>query len=187
MYYNINQFKNNKNDEDKNNFQNLKRDHNENLQKQINQLQNEIDSMRNFFVRLQPNSDNLISYLDNTYLAEYVQEKYSVNRDVDYNESCMAEVLATVEDFHEIIEDFERESDSYNENTDKIINKNLKELNLNFKSKLDSIKKENYINNFYNTIKNDSKTSTFDDIIKKMANDIVKNVNIQNLNKDKKK
>ena len=88
--------------------------------------------MRKFFVRLQPNSDNLITYLDNTYLSEYIQEKYSVNRDVDYTESCMAEVLATIEDFHEIIEDFEKGSENNNENTDKLINKNLKELNLSF-------------------------------------------------------
>ncbi len=147
-------------------------------------LQIDIDKMREFFIKLQPSTDDIIEFLNKTYICEYMQEKHSVNRDVVYNENTISEVIACIQDYNKLIEDFEKGSQKYDENADKLINKNLKDLNQTFKTKLESFKKENYINNLYNTFKNESKTSTFDDIIKKMANDIVKNVNAQTISKD---
>ena len=47
--------------------------------------------------------------------------------------------------------------------------------------KLEQFKKDNYIgNNFYSTVKGDSKVNTsFDETIKKMADEIVRSVNQQ--------
>jgi hypothetical protein len=145
-----------------------------------------VERMREFFIKLQPSTDDIIEFLNKTYICEYMQEKHSVNRDVVYNDNMIIEVVACIQDYNKIIEDFDKGAQKYDENADKLINKNLKDLNQTFKTKLENFKKENYINNMYNTFKTDSKTSTFDDIIKKMANDIVKNVNAQTINKDHK-
>jgi hypothetical protein len=140
--------------------------------------------MREFFIKLQPSTDDVIEFLNKTYICEYMQEKHSVNREVVYNENMISEIVACIQDYNKLIEDFEKGAQKYDENADKLINKNLKELNQTFKNKLDSFRKENYISNLYNTFKTDSKTSTFDEIIKKMANDIVKNVNAQTITKE---
>jgi hypothetical protein len=161
--------------------------HNEHLKKQIDTLQGDVDRMKGFFIKMQPSTDDMIEFLNGTYICEYMQEKHSVNRDVVYNENIIIEVVSCIQDYHKLIEDFEKGVIKYDENVDTIINRNLKDLNQTFKFKLESFKKENYMNNMFNTFKAESKTSTFDDIIKKMANDIVKNVNSQTINKDQHK
>lgn len=54
------------------------------------------------------------------------------------------------------------------------------------KTKIDLMKKENYINNnFYHSMKNESKmNSSFDDTMRKMAEDIVNMVNLQKIDKE---
>jgi hypothetical protein len=162
----------------------MKSAHNQNLRSQIETLQSETNRMRDFFIKLQPSTDDIIEFLNKTYICEYMQEKHSVNREVAYNENTITEVIACIQDYNKLIEDFEKGAQKYDENGDKLINKNLKDLSHTFKTRLETFKKENYMTNMYNTFKNDYKTSTFDEIIKKMANDIVKNINAQTVNKE---
>jgi predicted phosphohydrolase len=141
--------------------------------------------MREFFLKLQPQTDNFLESLDKTYITEYLQDKSAVNKEVPYNEANMIEVIATVQDYNKLIDDFEKGTLKYDDNMDKLINRDLEKLNREIKNKLDSFRKDNYINNnFYNSVKNEIKSNNFDEIIKKMAGEIVKGVNTQTIPKE---
>jgi hypothetical protein len=141
--------------------------------------------MREFFIKLQPQTDNFIEGIDKTYIAEYLEDKYAVNKEVPYNETNMIEVVATVQDYYKLVDDFEKGTFQYDDNQDKLINKDLEKLNREIKNKLDAFEKDNYINNnFINSVKTDIKTKNFDEIIKKMASEIVKVVNTQTIPKE---
>jgi predicted phosphohydrolase len=141
--------------------------------------------MREFFIKMQPQSDNFLEGLDKTYVAEYLQDKYAINKEVSYNETNMIEVIATVQDYNKLIDDFEKGTLNYDDNQDKLINRDLERLNREIKNKLDSFKKDTYISNtMFSSVKNDMRSNNFDEIIKKMANEIVKGVTTQTIPKD---
>ena len=156
----------------------------------ITELKDDIERKRQFFARLQPETDNFLSNLDDTYISDFIPKKVPIIKDLIYNESNVIELIANVEDYEKLINEFERSSQStYDRKNDILVNKDIDKLKLEMKSKLELFKKDNYIGSeFYSAVKGDAKLNTsFDETIKKMADCIVKTVNHGVINNPKKK
>jgi leucyl-tRNA synthetase len=142
---------------------------------------------------LQPNTDALLSLIDQSYLPDYITERVPINKDIVYNESNIVEIIANVQDYTKLIEEFEKLNGSQNLitmsalKTETNTQKEIERLQSEMKNKLELFKKETYLNNnLYNTFKNETKNSNmnFDDTIKKMAEEIIKAVHTYSPSKD---
>jgi hypothetical protein len=177
----------NSNFSEKTSFQENKNNNIHRLKSHIAELKEDIERKRQFFTKLQPLTDDFLIQLDETYISEYIPGKVAINKDVIYNESNIIEVLANVQDYQKLIEEFDKSSQQlYDKRTDNIINKDIEKLKQEMRAKLERFDKDSCINNnFYSSIKNEVKMNTsFDETIKKMADEIIKTVNQQNLTKE---
>jgi hypothetical protein len=183
--------------DERSNFHLSKKKNIEQLRTHINELKLDTERKREFFIKMQQPTDEFLNLLEGTYLSEYIPEKVAVNKDVNYNEANVQEVLANVEDYQKLIDEFDVNSEGKNNNpqqspnlydrkTDILVNKDIEKLKNEMRIKLEQFKKENYINNnFYSSVKGDVKSNVgFDETIKKMADEIIKVVNTQGLNKE---
>lgn len=174
-----NRIENNSNE--KMNFQENKNANISRLKAHISELKDDIEKKRQFFVKLQPETDNFLMYLEETYISEFIPKKVSIIKDLTYNESNIVEIIANVEDYNKLIEEFDRsvQSNYYDKRVDVLVNKDIEKLKQEMRNKLELFKKDNYIGNeFYTTVKGDVKVNTsFDETIRKMADNIVRTVN----------
>jgi hypothetical protein len=149
--------------------------------KQYRIKKDDIEKKRQFFVKLQPETDNFLMYLEETYISEFIPKKVSIIKDLTYNEINIVEIIANVEDYNKLIEEFDRsvQSNYYDKRVDVLVNKDIEKLKQEMRNKLELFKKDNYIGNeFYTTVKGDVKVNTsFDETIRKMADNIVRTVN----------
>jgi hypothetical protein len=162
-------------------FQDTKQNRIAKLKEHIQELNEDIEKKRNFFSKLQPESDSFLSHLHESFLADFIPKKISITPDLKYNESNIEEVIANIEDYHKLIEEFDKSSqlNLYDKKKDILVNKDIEKLKNEMKNKLDVFHKENR-NEFYSIIKAESKASLsmdFDDTIHKMAENMVKLVN----------
>jgi hypothetical protein len=155
------------------------------LKKHIAELKEDINKKRQFFLILQPITDEFMNKMDSSYLGDYIPNKIAVNSEVPYNEGNVMEVFANLQDYYKIIQDFDKTSFSNDKNLDILVNKEIEKLKLEMKAKIEKVEKEKLSNhNFYST-KNDSKlNNSFDETIKKMAEEVIKVVNLQTTQKD---
>jgi hypothetical protein len=174
-----NRIENNSNE--KMNFQENKNANINRLKAHISELKEDIEKKRQFFVKLQPETDNFLIYLEDTYISEFIPKKVSIIKDLTYNESNIVEIIANVEDYNKLIEEFDKSAQShfYDKKVDVLVNKDIEKLKMEMRNKLEMFKKDNYIGNeFYTTVKGDVKVNTsFDETIRKMADNIVRTVN----------
>lgn len=178
-----NKFKHNA--DGKSNFQEVKLNNIARLKKHIAELKDDIIIKRQFFLKIQPITDDFMNYMDSSYLNDYIPNKIGVNSGVPYNESNIMEVLANVQDYHKIIQDFEKNTVNNDKNLDILVNKEIEKLKLEMKAKIEKVEKEKLSNYNYYGNKNDFKTnSSFDETIKKMAEEVIKVVNLQSSQKD---
>jgi hypothetical protein len=163
------------------NFQENKQGNINRLKAHIGELKDDIDRKRQFFIKLQPETDNFLSYLDETYISEFIPKKVPIIKDLTYNESNIIELIANVEDYNKLIEEFDKSAQGhhYDKKLDLLVNKDIDKLKQEMRAKLELFKKDNYIGNeFYTTVKGDVKVNTsFDETIRKMADNIVRTVN----------
>jgi hypothetical protein len=181
--------------EEKTNFKESKIKNINVLKNHISELKDDIEKKRNFFLKLQKPTDEFLAKSEDTYISEYIPEKFAVNREVEYNETNIVDIIATVQDYVKLLDEFDKyvnnnapnSAQPYDKKADILVNKDIEKLKQEMRVKLESFRKDNYINNnFYSSMKNESKiNNSFDETIKKMAEEIIKVVNTQGLqNKD---
>lgn len=121
--------------------------------------------------------------LQSTYISEYIPEKIAINKEVSFTESNVVEILANVEDYQKLYEEFQVNNQGFfDRKSDVMVNKDIEKLKSEMRAKLDQFRRDGIGSNFYNNFKGDNKTQgNFDETIKKMADEIVKVVNSQNV------
>jgi hypothetical protein len=55
-------------------------------------------------------TDEVLSYFEKIFISEYIPAKVSVNKDVDYNESNVNDIIANIQDYLKIILEIEKSS-----------------------------------------------------------------------------
>jgi predicted nucleic acid-binding Zn-ribbon protein len=175
-------FKINNSNSNKNNFVESKHNNVARLKNHIAELKEDIEIKRQFFVKLQPSTDEFLLELGQTYLSDFIPEKAAINTDVQYNESKIEELIANVEDYHKLVEEYEKSSLIEKKNDLVVTNADFDMMKKEMRNKLGIYGKDCY-NNYYNNIKNSVKNGYgFDETIKKMADEIAKAVNTGNIN-----
>ena len=117
--------------------------------------------------------------MENTYLADFVVKKMNVEDNSKINETNVLDYLSSVYCYIHLINDFHenvimKKEVKQNANMSSLVNKSIENLNKEIKFKLS---KFNY-NNCLSKVKKDAKQkNTFDDVIRRLANEIVKDVN----------
>ncbi len=106
-----------------------------------------------------------------------------MNKDLAFTETNIVEILANVEDYQKFFEEFQANNLSYfDKKSDILVNKDIEKLKSEMRAKLDQFRKDGIGSNF--NFKGDNKSPNFDETIKKMADEIVKVVNTQNIVKN---
>jgi len=142
----------------------------------------DIERKRIFFTKLQPSTEQFLIVLQSTYISEYIPEKIAINKEVSFSESNIVEILANVEDYQKLYEEFQVNNHGFfDKNSDVMVNKDIEKLKSEMRAKLDQFRKDGIGSNFYNNFKADGKSPNFDETIKKMADEIVRVVNSQNV------
>lgn len=143
----------------------------------------DIERKRVFFTKLQPSTEQFLTSLQSTYISEYTPDKIAINKEVAFSESNIVEILANAEDYQKLYEEFQVNNQGYfDKKSDVLVNKDIEKLKSEMRAKLDQFRKDGIGSNFYNNFKENNKSPTnFDETIKKMADEIVKVVNSQNV------
>ena len=140
----------------------------------ITQFKKDMELKREVFKRIQPVTDDFLTKLGNSYLADFIPNKANIDSEVEYNEQTVNKYLSNVQDYYKIIQTWEEAS-----KTDD--NKELDKLREEMKVKLGGFEKNRIISKkLINSMKNELKNGVnIEDIIKKTSLEIT---NQQNLN-----
>ena len=174
--------KSSNNTNQKSSFVETKKDRIDLLRKKINDYKVGIAEKEKFFNDLKNPTDNYLMELESTFLSDYVPTRIKVNKEEFYNEQNITAMLANVQDYLDIIEEIEkikqtqtkeevsRKSANKERNFNAQINKDLDNLKVEMKTKIEMLK---ISNNVYSNMK-DKLNSSFEETIKKMSEEIVK-------------
>ena len=168
--------KQNENSNNKSKFKEQKEQSIKVIENLIKNFENDMEHKREVFRRIQPATDNYLSALGDSYLAEYIPSKANIDKEIDYNEQTVNKYLANVQDYYKLIQAW----DETNKDTQKDGNKELDKLREEMKQKLGGFEKDRIISKkMINNMRNELKNGTnIEDIIKKTSIEITN----QNLN-----
>ena len=162
-----------KNDiKEKNDFFNNKNDKINKLTKEIIDLENEIKKKRDFFLKIQPLTDNYLIKLNQTYLSDYIPNKIPIDQSLPYTESTVNNYISNIQDYYKLIQNFE---DGINESNKDNFENDIDKLRNEMRNKLENFDKGKILNKtIFTTMKNEQKNGlNFDEIIKKNSEMIV--------------
>ena len=161
----------------------------ETLKKLNEDLINQINRKKILFNDMEECTFNFLNKMENTYLADFVVKKMNIEENSKLNETNVLDYLGSVYCYIQLINDFNenvqmKKEIKQNINMSSIANKSIENLDKEIKFKLSRF---NY-NNCLSKVKKDSKQkNTFDDVIRRLANEIVKDVNVNyEMNEDSK-
>jgi hypothetical protein len=118
--------------------------------------------------------------MNDTYISDYVSDRVVINKQTGFTESNVVEILANVENYGKCMNEFIVKNQKYDKTNDILVNKDIEKLKNDMISKLDAFRKDNYLGTF----KIETKTNaSYDETIKRMADELVKVVNSQSFNK----
>jgi hypothetical protein len=118
--------------------------------------------------------------MNDTYISDYVSDRVVINKQTGFTESNVVEILANVENYEKCMNEFIVKNQKYDKSNDILVNKDIEKLKNDMRTKLDAFRKDNYLGNF----KIETKTNaSYDETIKRMADELVKVVNSQNFNR----
>ena len=159
---------------EKQNFGDDKKANIEKLNEKIKEIENDINSKRDFFNKLQPETNRFLKKLNQTYVSDYVPNKIPLD-DLKYTEDNVKSIMDNIQNYYKLITQFEKSIS--NPNKDDYVNRKLDELRLDMREKLENFKKENCMNT--KQVKNDLKNSgnNYDETIKKLSKVIVEQAN----------
>ena len=156
-----------------------KKENIENLKKLNDELNEEISKKRALFTHMQECTFDFLTKMQNTYLVDYVVANTNVDENSKINETNVIDYLGSVYCYIQLINDFNESV----QNKKMLIENNLSKsisLNTNIENLQKEIKfklsKFNY-KNCLSKVKDIKQKSTFDEVIIKLANDIVNEVN----------
>ena len=149
-----------------------------NLKKLNEDLLIQIKQKKVLFSDLQECTFNFLKKMGNTYLSDFVVKKINIEENSKMNENNVLDYLGSVYCYIQLISDFNdnvlmKKEIKQNMNTTSLVNKSIENLDKEIKFKL---QKFNY-KNCLNKVKDIKQKSTFDEVIIKLANDIVNEVN----------
>ena len=151
----------------------------ENLKKLNNELEEEIAIKRKLFLDIQESTFNFLKKMQNTYLVDFIVKRMNIEENSKINEQNVIDYLGSVYCYIQLINDFNENVQNKkmikeNLNKSTSVNKSIENLQKEIRLKLS---KFNY-DNCLNKVKKDSKQkSMFDEVIFRLANDIVNEVN----------
>jgi len=177
----ISKLQNTKKETNNQNEMNLKeREINIETLKRLNEdLLNQINRKKTLFNDMEECTFNFLNKMENTYLSDFVVKKMNIEENSKLNETNVLDYLGSVYCYIQLINDFNENVQAKKEikqniNMSSLANKSIENLDKEIKFKLS---KFNY-NNCLNKVKKDAKQkNTFDDVIRRLANEIVKDVN----------
>jgi len=177
----ISKLQNTKKETNNQNEMNLKeREINIETLKRLNEdLLNQINRKKILFNDMEECTFNFLNKMENTYLSDFVVKKINIEENSKLNETNVLDYLGSVYCYIQLINDFNENVQAKKEikqniNISSLANKSIENLDKEIKFKLS---KFNY-NNCLNKVKKDAKQkNTFDDVIRRLANEIVKDVN----------
>ena len=142
----------------------------------ITKFESDMEHKREVFKRIQPITDEYLSKLGESYLADFVPNKANVDKDIEYNEQTVNKYLSNVQDYYKLIQTW----DEANKGVKGEDNKEFDKLREEMKLKLGGFEKNRIINKkLITSMKNDLKSGiNIEDIIKKASLEITN----QNLN-----
>ena len=138
----------------------------------------DIERKRTFFNRLCPSTDEFLTFMNDTYISDYVSDRVVINNQTGFTESNVVEIMANVENYQKCMDQFGVESQRKDKFNDILVNKDIEKLKNEMRAKLDAFKKDNYIGTF--KLENKGNNVSYDETIKRMADELVKVVNSQN-------
>ena len=148
--------------------------------KRLNEdLLNQINRKKTLFNDMEECTFNFLNKMENTYLSDFVVKKMNIEENSKLNETNVLDYLGSVYCYIQLINDFNENVQAKKEikqniNMSSLANKSIENLDKEIKFKLS---KFNY-NNCLSKVKKDAKQKyTFDDVIRRLANEIVKDVN----------
>ena len=150
-----------------------------NLKKLNEDLLIQIKQKKVLFSDLQECTFNFLKKMGNTHLSDFVVKKINIEENSKMNENNVLDYLGSVYCYIQLISDFNdnvlmKKEIKQNMNTTSLVNKSIENLDKEIKFKL---LKFNY-KNCLNKVKKDKKQNNmFDDVIRRLANEIVKDVN----------
>ena len=132
-----------------------------------------MEHKREVFRRIQPATDDFLSKLGNSYLADFIPNKANIDTEIEYNEQTVNKYLSNVQDYYKIIQTWE-------EATKGDDNKELDKLREEMKLKLGGFEKNRIISKkLITSMKNDLKSGiNIEDIIKKTSLEITSQQNL---------
>ena len=166
--------KQNENTNNKSKFKEQKEQNIKVIENLIINFENDMEHKKEVFRRIQPQTDNFLSKLGDSYLGDFIPNKANIDPEIDYNEQTVNKFLSNVQDYYKIIQKWDEASKVDD-------NKELDKLREDMKLKLGGFEKNRIISKkLINSMKNDLKKGiNIEDIIKKSSLEIT---SLQNLN-----
>ena len=149
------------------------------LKKLNDDLTNQINRKKTIFSDMEECTLNFLKKMENTYLSDFVVKKINLGENSKINENNVLDYLGAVYCYLQLINDFHENVQLKNEikqnlNISALASKSIEILDKEIKFKLS---KFNY-KNCFNKVKKDAKQKNpFDDVIRRLANEIIKDVN----------
>jgi hypothetical protein len=131
---------------------------------------------RDFFLKIQPLTDNYLIKLNQTYLSDYIPNKIPIDQSLPYTESTVNNYISNIQDYYKLIQNFE---DGINESNKDNFENDIDKLRNEMRNKLENFDKGKILNKtIFTTMKNEQKNGlNFDEIIKKNSEMIVELLN----------
>ena len=131
----------------------------------INKFETDIEHKREVFKRIQPSTDKYLQELGDSYIADFIPNKETVDTNIEYNEQTVNKFLANVQDYYKIIQTWDEANRSIKQDENRDIDRLRDEMKL----KLGGFEKNRIINKkLIATMKNELKSGVnIEDIIKK--------------------
>ncbi|MCQ2820768.1 MAG: hypothetical protein MJ252_26210 [archaeon] len=139
------------------------------LQEKICKVKGDLAAKKRLFNQIKPNTDSFLGKMNESYMADYVNDKVNIQPEIEYNYKDVERVLSSVEDYYKLIQMY---SDKINGKEEPNADEELEKLREEIKFKLENLDAKKYIsNNLRISMKNDHYKNglDFDDIIKRSS------------------
>ena len=165
--------KQNENTSNKSKFKDQKEQNIKVIENLIFNFENDMEHKKEVFRRIQPQTDDFLSRLGDSYLGDFIPNKANIDPEIEYNEQTVNKYLSNVQDYYKIIQ-------KWDEATKVDDNKDLDKLREDMKLKLGGFEKNRIISKkLINSMKNDLKKGiNIEDIIKKCSLEITSQQNL---------
>ena len=151
----------------------------------INKFERDIRIKQNFFELIQPETDNFLKKLNNTFVSEFIPNKMDLRENDKYNYLSVNKYLSNIEDYINLVYDWEENNDT--DNFEGLENESIRKLNTEMKQKIENFDKYKLINkNLLNSMQMKRKNGfNLNDIIKSASRKIIRPINYNIFNKSK--